>query len=198
MKLEHSVMLVVDLQVDFCPGGSLAVTGGNEIIPLINRYIKQFVSQGVPVIASRDWHPPVSDHFSQYGGQWPVHCVQMSAGAEFHPDLQLPDNVIVVSKGSDPHRDDYSAMQALLPSGTSLAEHLNATGVTHLYACGLATDYCVKWTVLDALRAGFEVTLLTDAIKGVQRSPGDSERALDEMKAAGANLANLEQIILQV
>src|SRR5450631_77803 len=162
MKEERAVMLVVDVQNDFCPDGSLAVAEGDTIIPLINRYMQLFRAHGVPVFASRDWHPPVTDHFSQFGGLWPPHCIQGSKGAEYHPDLRLPDDVIVVSKGSDPHRDDYSAMQANLASGLSLAEQLKTTEVTHLYVCGLATDYCIKWTALDALREGFCVTVLTD------------------------------------
>jgi nicotinamidase/pyrazinamidase len=191
MKPERAVLLIVDLQNDFCPGGSLAVTEGDTIIPQINRYIELFRAHGLPVIASRDWHPPVTDHFSRYGGQWPPHCIQGSAGADFHPALRLPDDVTVVSKGSDPHRDDYSAMQAILASGLTLEEQLRKNGVTQLYVCGLATDYCVKWSVLDALREGFGVTLLTDAVKGVELSPGDSLRAREEVAAAGGKLADL-------
>ena len=194
MNKELAAVLIVDLQVDFCPGGSLAVEQGDTIIPLINRYVELFHSQGVPVFASRDWHPPVSDHFSQFGGLWPPHCIQDSAGAGFHPALRLPDDATVVSKGSDPHRDDYSAMQAVLTSGVTLAEQLKADGVTRLFMCGLATDYCVKWSALDALREGFEVTVLMDAIKGVELTPGDSVRALEEIVGAGGELAELAQI----
>jgi nicotinamidase/pyrazinamidase len=191
MNNKHSVLLVVDVQNDFCPGGSLAVPGGDLIIPLINRYMKLFRDHGVPVIASRDWHPPVSDHFIQYGGLWPPHCIQGTVGAEFAPALQLPDDVLVVSKGSDPRRDDYSAMQGTAPSGRTLREHLHGTGVKRLYLCGLATDYCVKSSALDALREGFAVTVLLDAIKGVELSPGDTTRALDEMVHAGGECADL-------
>jgi nicotinamidase/pyrazinamidase len=194
MRTERAVILIVDMQIDFCPGGSLAVAEGDTIIPLINRYIELFRTGGVPVIASRDWHPPVSDHFSQYGGLWPPHCIQGSAGAGFPPALRLPDDVTVVSKGSDPHRDDYSAMQATLASGLSLTEQLKKTGLTHLYLCGLATDYCVKWSALDALQEGFEVTVLMDAVKGVELSPGDSLRALEEIVGAGGELADLALI----
>jgi nicotinamidase/pyrazinamidase len=194
MKDECAVLLVVDLQNDFCPGGSLAVAEGDTIILLINRYIELFRADGVPVIASRDWHPSVTDHFSQYGGLWPPHCIQGSAGAGFHPGLRLPDDVTVVSKGSDTHRDDYSAMQATLASGRSLGEHLKSTGVTHLYVCGLATDYCVKWSALDALREGFRVTLLTDAVKGVELTHGDSLRALEKIEEAGGELADMARI----
>lgn len=194
MGEKNAAFLIVDLQIDFCPGGSLAVGEGDTIVPLINRYLELFRSHGLPVIASRDWHPPVTDHFSQYGGLWPPHCIQGSPGAGFHPALQLPGDATVVSKGSDPHRDDYSALQATLPSGMSLLERLKTTGVTHLYLCGLATDYCVKWSALDALREGFRVTLLTDAVKGVELMAGDSQRAVGEIVSAGGELADLADI----
>lgn len=190
MKPERAILLVVDLQNDFCPGGSLAVEGGDTIIPLVNRYLELFRMRGMPVFASRDWHPPVSDHFLPYGGQWPPHCIQNSPGAAFHPELRLPGDVTVVSKGSDPRRDDYSAMQATLPTGRVLAEELKSNGVARLYMCGLATDYCVKSSALDALREGFSVTVLLDAVKGVELAPGDSLAALEEIVGAGGELAD--------
>lgn len=194
MNNERSTLLVVDMQNDFCPGGSLAVTDGDTIVPLINRYMKLFRDHGVPVVASRDWHPPVSDHFKQYGGVWPPHCIQGTSGAEFVAGLQFPDDVLVVSKGSDPHRDDYSAMQGIASSGRTLIEHLRSTGVKHVYMCGLATDYCVKSSALDALREGFAVTILLDAVKGVELAPGDSVRAVDEMVHAGGERADMSLI----
>lgn len=191
---ERAVLMVVDMQVDFCPGGSLAVSEGDAIIPVINRYIELFHERGIPVFATRDWHPPVTSHFKQYGGLWPPHCVQGSEGARFHPMLKLPDDVTVVSKGMDPRKDDYSSFQASLESGLPLNEQLKKSGVNHIYICGLATDYCVRYTSLDALRDGFEVTVLTDAVKGVDLEPGDSARALEEIAKAGAEMAELAGI----
>jgi nicotinamidase/pyrazinamidase len=191
---QQSVLLVVDMQIDFCPGGSLAVPGGDTIIPLINRYIELFHQQGTPVFATRDWHPPVTTHFRQYGGLWPPHCMQWSDGARLHPDLRLPVNVIIVSKGMDPEKDNYSALQAKLESGLSLAEQFSISEVKQIYICGLATDYCVKETALDALKEGYAVTVLKDAAKGVELQPGDSVRALEEISEAGGELADLALI----
>ena len=191
---ERAALIVVDMQVDFCPGGSLAVPEGDSIVPVINRYIDMFRDKGLPVIASRDWHPPVTSHFSKFGGIWPPHCVQWSDGARFHPGLRLPEGVIIISKGMDPDKDDYSALRATLPSGTPVDDYLNQSGVTHLYICGLAADYCVKWTALDGLREQYRVTVLIDAVKGVDLKPGDTDRALEEIAAAGGELADLTDI----
>jgi nicotinamidase/pyrazinamidase len=191
---EQSVLLVVDVQIDFCPGGSLAVPGGDVIIPVINRYIELFRSKGIPIIASRDWHPPVTRHFREFGGIWPPHCVQGSRGARFHPRLTLPADVIVVSKGMDPDRDDYSALQAHLETGIPLGEHLAALGVKALYICGLATDYCIRETSLDALAAGFSVAVLQDACKGVDLKKGDSARAFKDIAEKGGIMAELAAI----
>ena len=182
------------MQIDFCPGGSLAVPGGDAIIPVINRYIEIFRSRGIPVFATRDWHPPVTRHFREFGGLWPPHCVQGSVGARFHPALKLPDDVIVVSKGMDPGSDDYSSFRATLETGSSLQEYLGKAGVTKLYICGLATDYCVRETSLDALKAGLSVIVLKDAVKGVDLKAGDSARALKEITRGGARLADLAAI----
>ncbi len=190
-----SALLIVDVQKDFCPGGSLAVSGGDDIIPVINRYIEIFREKKLPVLASRDWHPRDSIHFRTGGGIWPVHCVQNTDGARFHPGLALPDDTVILSKGMDPERDDaYSAFQAATEKGLHLPEFLRKTAISHLYVCGIATDYCVKATVLDALSSGFAVTLLKDAICGVDLKPGDSERAIDELAAAGAETANISSL----
>jgi len=190
----HAALLVTDMQVDFCPGGSLAVAQGDAIIPVINHYIELFQQKGLPVYATRDWHPAETSHFSQFGGKWPPHCVQGTPGAEFHPALQLPEDVIIVSKGTDPHRDDYSPFQVIVADGHTFADHLKAAGTTHLYFCGIATDFCIKWAALDALRAGFEVTVLRDAVKGIDLIAGDSERALEEIRQAGGELVDLDTI----
>ena len=182
----RSALLVVDVQNDFCSGGALAVPGSESVITALNRHLDAARQQGVPVYASRDWHPARTTHFKDYGGLWPVHCVQHSRGADFHPDLRLPPEVMVVTKGVDDAAPGYSAFDGTTSSGATLSNDLRARGVTHLYVGGLATDYCVRASVLDALEAGFHVTLLDDAIAGVDLAPGDSARARDEMQQHGA------------
>jgi nicotinamidase/pyrazinamidase len=189
-----AALLIVDVQNDFCPGGALEVPGGDEIIPIINRYIDLLKGKGAAVIASRDWHPPVTRHFKQFGGIWPAHCVQESIGAMFQVELRLPPDCLVFSKGVDPERDDYSALSARNAEGTPLSAHLRKEGISCLYICGLATDYCVRQTTLDGLQEEFNVTVLADAVRGVDLSPGDSEHALAEMKGAGALLADFVSI----
>ncbi len=191
----ESALLIVDLQKDFCPGGSLAVPGGDEIIPVINRYIKIFREKQLPVLASRDWHPLETVHFETGGGLWPVHCVQGTDGAQFHPDLALPGSAVILSKGMNPERDDeYSDFQAVTEEGLRFPEFLRKSAIRRIYVCGIATDYCVKATVLDALSNDFAVTLLKDAIRGVELSPGDSDRAISEMIGAGAETADIASL----
>lgn len=190
MKID-AALLVVDVQNDFCPGGNLAVPEGSRVIPVLNRYIALFRENGLPIFASRDWHPEKTSHFKPFGGVWPVHCVQGSDGAQFHPDLRLPPDVVILFKGADPQRDDYSAFQGVTESGTFFPEILRARGISKLYVGGLATDYCVKETVLEGLRHGLAVTLLEDASRGVDLEPGDSEKAVATMRAAGAATASL-------
>jgi nicotinamidase/pyrazinamidase len=170
----------VDVQNDFCPGGALAVERGDEVIAPLNRLIDEFLERGDTVVKSRDWHPPVTKHFADYGGTWPVHCVQNTRGAEFHPGLSDDSRVQVVSKGLG-DEDSYSAFD-----GTGLAEQLRGRGVREVWVGGLATDYCVKNTVLDALGEGFRVVAVSDAMRPVEVRPGDGERAVAEMRAAGA------------
>lgn len=186
MKLTKKGLLVVDVQNDFCPGGKLAVPEGQKIIPFLNKYIKLFSEKRLPIFASRDWHPKKTRHFKDFGGQWPVHCVQNTKGAQFHPDLKLPGETIVLPKGMDPAKDSYSVFQAVDHGGRDFVELLGLFGIKELLIGGLATDYCVKYSVLDTLSKGFKVYLLTDAIKGVDLSPGDSEEAIKEMVRAGA------------
>lgn len=183
-----SALLIIDLQNDFCPGGSLAVPDGDKIVPIVNRCIDHFHAEKLAIIASRDWHPPKSSHFREFGGLWPPHCVQVTHGARFHPDLRLPEQAIIVSKGMDPDRNDYSAFTAMDPRGMELGQILREQGVRHLYVAGLATDYCVKESVLDALRLGMGVTVISDAVKGVELRSGDTNRAIGEMTAAGARI----------
>lgn len=183
-------LVIVDVQNDFCAGGALAVEGGDEVVPALNRYAERFAAAGAAVFASRDWHPRRTTHFKEWGGAWPPHCVQGTRGAEFHPGLRLPASATVVSKGMDPEEDAYSCFQARETSRRPFAAALAARGIRRLFVGGLATDYCVRATVLDALKAGFEVMLLGDAIRSVNVQPADGERALDEMAGAGARLVS--------
>lgn len=195
--MADTALLIVDVQNDFCPGGALPVPEGDKVVPVLNRAIDQFRQAGAPVIASRDWHPEKSTHFAQYGGQWPVHCVQNTPGAQFHPDLRLPEGAIVVSKGMGENEDAYSAFDARTDEGESLEELLKERGIRRLVVGGLATDYCVRASVLGALERGFEVLVLRDAVRGVDVQPGDSEKALNEMQKRGATLVTLEEVTLQ-
>ena len=175
-------LIVVDVQNDFCPGGALAVPHGNEVIAPLNKLIKIFLERGEPEFKSRDWHPPTTKHFAAYGGTWPVHCVQETAGAEFHPRLLDDIHIRVVSKGLG-DEDCYSAFDE-----TDFALQLQRLGVEELWVGGLATDYCVKNTVLDALKQGFKVKAITDAMRAVDLKPDDGERAIEEMRNAGAEI----------
>ena len=181
-----SALLVIDVQNDFCSGGSLAVPDSERVVNALNRHIADATARDIPIYASRDWHPPLTTHFQQYGGEWPAHCVQNSSGAEFHPELRLPTATIVVTKGDRADAPGYSAFEGTTSSGRPLLADLRQRGITRLYVGGLATDYCVRASVLDALDAGLQVTVLDDAIAGVDVKPGDSERARAEMQARGA------------
>jgi nicotinamidase/pyrazinamidase len=176
-------LIVVDVQNDFCPGGSLAVAHGDEVVAPLNELIAEFLDRNEPVFKTRDWHPATAKHFSKYGGIWPVHCVQNTPGAEFHSDLSDDPRITVISKGVDESADGYSAFD-----GTDLAKTLRDRGVEELWVGGLATDYCVKHTVLGARREGFEVKALADAMRAVNLKPNDSAQAIAEMRAAGAEI----------
>jgi nicotinamidase/pyrazinamidase len=187
MNLEKSALLIVDLQNDFCPGGALPVSEGDRVVEPLNRAAELFFAAKRPILASRDWHPEVTSHFRDFGGVWPPHCVQGARGAQFHPQLKLPQDYLLISKGFEADSDSYSAFDGSLADGRSLQEVLTALGVEKIFVGGLATDYCVKESALAAIRAGFEVVVLEDAIAGVDVTPGDSLRAIDEMKRAGAS-----------
>lgn len=188
------VLVIVDVQNDFCPGGSLPVRDGDKVVSVLNRYIGKFEAAGLPIFATRDWHPEKTAHFNTCGGVWPPHCVQGTKGAEFHPDLALSDEVVVISKGIAPAEDSYSGFQGRDAQGVKLADLLRRRGAGRLFVGGLATDYCVKSTVLDALKEGFRVVLLEDAIRGVDIQQGDSERAIQEMVQRGARRNILERL----
>lgn len=181
-------LIVVDIQYDFCEGGALEVSGGNEVIEPSNRLIGEFRQRDLPVAVTRDWHPPDHCSFKEQGGPWPPHCVAGTKGAEFHEDLERPDDVWLVSKAMTPEREAYSDFDT-----TDLADRLRAEGVDHVFVVGLATDYCVRATALDALDEGFGVTVVTDAVRAVDVEEGDGDRALAEMQGKGANLAPLSE-----
>ena len=184
---KKDALVIVDVQNDFCPGGALGVQGGDEIVPELNRYSERFAAAGLPIFVTRDWHPHRTSHFKSFGGIWPTHCVQNTPGAEFHPELRLKPDMIVVSKGTVPDEDSYSAFQARDDAGLPLAQRLRDLGVERIFLGGIATDYCVKYTVLDGLREGFTVVVLSDAVRGVNLHPDDSEKALAEIRQAGAS-----------
>jgi nicotinamidase/pyrazinamidase len=186
-------LLIVDVQNDFCPGGALAVAEGDAVVPVLNEYIARAQAAGMPIFASRDWHPAVTRHFAMYGGPWPVHCVQGTPGAAFHPDLRLPPGTPIATTGDTAEDAGYSMFEGTLDDGRLLADALRERGVTRVHVGGLATDYCVRATVLDALHQGFEAGVLTDAARGVNVTPGDDQRALDEMAADGARLETLRE-----
>ena len=177
-------LIVVDVQNDFLPGGALAVPGGGAVIGPLNGYIRQFSRLRLPVFATRDWHPREHCSFREHGGRWPVHCVAGTHGAKFPPELQLPPDAHVISKATQPESDAYSGFQ-----GTELAQQLRDLGCTRLFVGGLATEYCVRATVLDARAAGLEVIVLADAIRAIDAEPGEGEHALAEMQASGAQVS---------
>lgn len=185
-----TALIVVDIQNDFAdPAGSLSVAGGDAIIATVNREIEMARSNGALVVATQDWHPQMTPHFAKDGGIWPVHCVAGTWGAALHPDLALPDDAPRIHKGAD-GEDGYSGFTMRDPTTgetipTELERLLRDAGVERVVVVGLATDYCVRETALDAVRLGFETRVLTDAIAAVDLQPGDGERALDEMHAAG-------------
>ena len=183
---QRAALVVVDVQNDFCPGGALAVPAGDAIIPRVNRTAALFTRRGLPVIFTRDWHPRQTKHFKEFGGAWPAHCIQGTKGARFHPDLEVPKGALVLSKGMDPEVDSYSGFQAFTENGRDFESMLRELAVDELFVCGLATDYCVRATALDGLRRGFNVRILRDAIRGVDAKAGDSEIAMKEMRAHGA------------
>jgi nicotinamidase/pyrazinamidase len=196
MAHAQAALLIVDVQVDFCPGAALGVKDGDQVVPLINRYSQRFRAAGLPIFASRDWHPQRSAHFAGFGGPWPVHCVQGTPGAAFHPDLVVLDAANIISKGTDLVDDGYSAFEGTFVDGSTLEERLTCDDVGQLCVAGLATDYCVRSSVLDARKLGLRVILLVDAIRGVEVHFGDSARALEEMSNAGLETATLETLQL--
>ena len=190
--MDGTALLIVDVQNDFCPGGALPVENGDRVVPVLNEYARRVAGAGGRVYLSRDWHPPETRHFKSGGGPWPPHCIQGTKGAEFHPDLAPPAGFTVITAGDNPFDDGYSAFDGHDADGVSFAALLDAHGTRRLLVGGLATDYCVRASVLDALKHGLDTILLLDAVRGIDVEEGDVARALDEMLRAGATTATLE------
>lgn len=182
-------LILVDVQLDFLPGGSLAVPRGDEVVPALNRYIAVFRGLTFPIVATRDWHPPDHCSFRAQGGPWPPHCVAGSAGAHFATLLDLPCEAHIVSKATSRDRDAYSGFE-----GTGLDDWLRWAGASRVFVGGLATDYCVLNTVRDALRFGYATFLLLDAVRAVDVAAGDGARAIDEMRRLGAMAIEYGQV----
>ena len=175
-------LLVIDIQRDFCAGGALEVPGGDDVVPIMNRWIREAQKANIPVFYARDWHPANHVSFNEQGGPWPPHCVQNTLGARFHCQLDVPADSTIVSK-DDPLDDAYSAFR-----GTDLRDRLSAANVNRVWIGGLALDYCVAATALDARSNGLEVELLLDATRAVNVKPGDGDRALAHMEEAGVHI----------
>jgi len=185
----HDALILVDIQNDFLPGGSLAVADGNEILPVINKYIKLFQARNLPVVATRDWHPEDHCSFKKSGGIWPDHCIAGTEGAQFSNELKLPSNTLIISKATDSDSEAYSGLDH-----TELDDELKKRGVKQVWVGGLATDYCVLNTVKDFLHLSYTVILLHDAIRAVNVHPDDGTRAEKEMIDNGAVPLTLNEI----
>jgi nicotinamidase/pyrazinamidase len=183
-------LLLVDLQRDFFPGGALGVKDADPLVPVVNELIRRFRGRDLPIILTRDWHTPSHVSFKERGGPWPPHCVAGTDGASFHPALDVPPDARVVSKAAAADRDAYSGFQ-----GTDLALQLRQQDVTDLVVAGLATEYCVKNSVLDALKEGFSVTVVEEGIRAVNVDPDDGRAAIEEMKRSGARFSTLSDIL---
>lgn len=182
-------LVIVDVQNDFLPGGNLAVESGDEVVGVLNAYIERFRDAHLPVYATRDWHPDTHCSFRDFGGIWPPHCIAGSTGAMFPSSLALPSDATIVSKAVSREKDAYSGFE-----GTGLAEQLRARRIKRLFVGGLATDYCILNTVLDALGEGFDVALLRDAVRAVNLQPGDGEAAVERMQRQGARTLTLDEL----
>jgi nicotinamidase/pyrazinamidase len=204
---KHAVLLVIDVQKDFCPGGALAVNGGDRIIPLINKIMEKFER----VVATQDWHPVEHTSFAvNHKGKkvldtvevhgitqvlWPEHCVQGTEGADFHPDLEKRYFNLILRKGMNPELDSYSAFfENDKTTSTGLEYYLKGLGLSHVYICGLATDYCVYYSAMDALKLGFQTLLIEDATQGVDLPSGSVANAIAQMKNAGIKVIGSSEL----
>ncbi|MBI9106462.1 MAG: nicotinamidase [Spirochaetales bacterium] len=184
------VLIIVDIQKDFCPGGRLAVKDGDAVLSPSNRLLGAFKEAGLPVIFTRDWHPANHCSFTDFGGIWPSHCVAETSGADFHDNLIIPDNALIISKADRPDKDAYSGFE-----GTDLDTELKNLDADEIIIAGLATDYCVKNTVLDALRLGYKTTVAQECIRAVNINPEDGKQAVKEMIKAGAIFDSVVNLI---
>ena len=174
--------MVVDVQNDFCPGGALAVPGGDSVVPILNKVISAFAAADLPNVITRDWHPANHSSIKAHGGAWRPHCVEGTPGAEIHRGIRRPPGSVLVSKGTAPDKEAYSGFQ-----GTDLAERLRRLGTKEVYLGGLTIEYCVRTTAEDALREGFATHVILDCVKGLEIHQGDSAAALREMERAGVS-----------
>lgn len=188
MPRDNDALLVVDVQRDFLPGGALAVPEGNQVVPVLAACIEAFARSGCPVIASRDWHPSNHCSFQTSGGPWPPHCIANTPGATIEPALHLPSNAIIVDKATSAEKDAYSAFE-----GTALDSRLKDLGIERLFIGGLATEYCVLNSALDALRLGYEVVLLTDSVRAIDKTAG--ERAIENLRQRHAKFKNTVTVL---
>ncbi len=190
MTASKVALVVVDVQRDFCPGGSLAVKDGNKVVAPLNKVIAAFSGAGLPIFFTRDWHPQNHISFTNRGGVWPPHCVRGTPGAGFHPKLKVPSDAVIVSKGTEPDSEAYSGFQ-----GTDLGKRLKELGVEEIFLGGLTTDYCIRESTLDALGIGLKVDVLRDCVRGVNLHPDDSKNALHEIVSRGAKLLSTTRAI---
>lgn len=190
-QFKDAALILVDIQNDFCPGGALAVTEGDEIVAVVNRLMPRFSL----VVSTQDWHPANHISFKEQGGPWPPHCVRGTTGAELHPALETGAVTNYFRKASSPDKDAYSEFEGVDENGRTLDELLKSKSVKRVYVVGLATDYCVKATVLDALELGYKVFAIIDAMRAVNVNPDDGAKALDEMERKGAHLITGDEIL---
>ncbi len=193
--MANKALLMVDVQNDFCPGGALAVTDGDKVVDPLNAMLILADERNWLVVASRDWHPAVTKHFKGYGGIWPTHCVQNTQGAAFHRNLAVvADKDIIISKATQPDEDGYSAFEGKTKDGKNLADVLKECKIDEIYIGGLATDYCVKASALDAMKNDFKTFLLLDACRAVNIQPDDGDKALEAMKNAGVIITTTQEV----
>ena len=197
MTTAESALLLIDLQNDFFSGGRLAVPNAEEIITPTCLLLSAAQEIDLSIFASRDWHPRDSIQFVENGGPWPTHCVAGSHGAEFHESLPIPANASIIDKGTSSSSHGYSAFEGTVKNGRSLADELSLRGLDSLFIAGLATDYCVMQTVLDARRCGLNAVLVEDAIAAVEKTLGDSKNALAKMRTAGASFVRSGHFLSQ-
>ena len=183
---KSDVFIIADVQNDFLPGGALPIKESDQILPILNEYIEIFKNSSSPIIAARDWHPPNHVSFLAQGGLWPPHCIQDTDGAKFSPNLKLPESVTIVSKATNPEKEAYSIFD-----GTKLSEQLKSEGIVRIFIGGLATDYCIVDSVLDARSAGFDVVVLADATYAINLNPNDGDNAFEKMILSGASKQTL-------